>query len=73
MENISLTTKQLLERWKFLIEHKDDGNLNVHHIKPVSEGGDDKPENLITLCKECHKEIHRELNLKKENSYDKNT
>lgn len=25
MENISLTTKQLLERWKLLIEHKDDG------------------------------------------------
>lgn len=43
------------------------------YIKPVSEGGGDEPENLITLCKECHKEIHRELNLKKENSYDKNT
>lgn len=25
MENTSLTTKQLLERWKLLIEHKNDG------------------------------------------------
>lgn len=25
MENASLTTKQLLERWKLLVEHKDDG------------------------------------------------
>lgn len=45
----------------------DDGGLNVHHIKPVSEGGGDEPENLITLCKDCHKEVHHEmrLNLKK--------
>lgn len=35
--------------------------LNVHHIKPVSQGGGDEPENLITLCVECHKEIHREI------------
>lgn len=25
MENTSLTTKQLLERWKLLIKHKNDG------------------------------------------------
>ena len=25
MENTNLTTKQLLERWKLLIEHKNDG------------------------------------------------
>ena len=25
MENTNLTTKQLLERWKLLVEHKDDG------------------------------------------------
>lgn len=41
----------------------DDGQLNVHHIKPVSEGGDE-PENLVTLCKECHKEVHKEMNIK---------
>ena len=29
MENTSLTTKQLLERWKLLVEHKNDGLLVV--------------------------------------------
>ena len=37
----------------------DDGKLHVHHILPVSEGGGDEPENLMTLCVECHREIHR--------------
>ena len=35
-----------------------DGMLDVHHIIPVSEGGDDSPKNLITLCRNCHKKIH---------------
>lgn len=39
----------------------DDGNLNVHHILPVSQGGGDEPENLITLCKNCHKKLHKEV------------
>lgn len=38
-----------------------DGSLEVHHIVPVSEGGDDSPGNLVTLCHECHKAVHREL------------
>lgn len=36
----------------------DDG-AEVHHILPVSENGGDEPGNLITLCKNCHKERHR--------------
>ena len=36
----------------------DDGKLNVHHIKPVCEGGGDEPENLITLCIDCHHKRH---------------
>lgn len=42
----------------------DAGNLNVHHINPVSNGGGDEPENLTTLCIKCHKEVHNEMNLK---------
>ena len=38
-----------------------DGTLEVHHIIPVSEDGDDSPGNLTTLCHECHKAVHREL------------
>lgn len=45
----------------------DDGQLEVHHIKPVSEGGGDEPSNLITLCKNCHQERHRKLNEEKRN------
>jgi 5-methylcytosine-specific restriction endonuclease McrA len=30
--------------------------LHIHHIRPVSEGGDSRPENLITECEECHKQ-----------------
>lgn len=36
----------------------DDGQLQVHHVIPVSEGGGDEPENLLTLCKNCHKKRH---------------
>lgn len=29
-------------------------NLDVHHLFPKSYGGEDRLENLITLCAECH-------------------
>ena len=32
--------------------------LNVHHIESRKTGGD-APDNLITLCEECHKAYHR--------------
>lgn len=42
----------------------------VHHIKPIGTGLDElemmdlayNPENLKALCKECHHEIHQEMN-----------
>lgn len=34
-------------------------DLHVHHIIPKHDGGTDTPENLITLCSACHREIHR--------------
>ena len=30
----------------------------VHHIKPLSEGGTHARDNLISLCKSCHSRIH---------------
>lgn len=29
----------------------------VHHILPVAEGGSDREENLLGLCKPCHSRI----------------
>jgi 5-methylcytosine-specific restriction endonuclease McrA len=33
--------------------------LEVHHIRSRSLLGDDTNENLITLCVDCHGDIHR--------------
>jgi 5-methylcytosine-specific restriction protein A len=32
----------------------------VHHKRPLSEGGDHSKENLIALCSSCHARIHAE-------------
>ncbi|HCE2690165.1 HNH endonuclease [Vibrio parahaemolyticus] len=32
--------------------------LEVHHIIPLSEGGDDLLENTIALCPNCHRDAH---------------
>ncbi len=34
-------------------------NLQVHHLKLRSQSGSDVEHNLITLCAECHEEVHR--------------
>lgn len=31
-----------------------DGQLEIHHKKPVCEGGDDSPDNLVTLSHDAH-------------------
>jgi hypothetical protein len=33
--------------------------LKVHHIHPVSEGGDDTSRNLVALCPNCHDLVHK--------------
>ena len=38
---------------------------HVHHIIPLSKGGDNRESNLIALCCNCHSKIHgRNLNYK---------
>ncbi|MCP4588878.1 HNH endonuclease [Pseudoalteromonas sp.] len=32
--------------------------LEVHHITPLSQGGDDTLENTIALCPNCHRQQH---------------
>jgi len=33
--------------------------LDVHHILPLSRGGNNSDFNLIVLCHKCHKKRHR--------------
>ena len=35
------------------------GTLHAHHIVYRSQGGADTLDNLITLCEECHKKLHK--------------
>lgn len=39
---------------------RDDGSkfLEVHHVHPLGEGGDDSLENAAALCPSCHRELH---------------
>jgi len=34
------------------------GDIEVHHIKPKSQGGDDEYKNLCLVCVDVHKLIH---------------
>jgi len=38
---------------------RKDSRLHVHHIQHKFQGGTDQPNNLITLCKSCHDDLHK--------------
>jgi hypothetical protein len=40
---------------------RKDARLHVHHIQSTSDGGSNQPNNLITLCKSCHDDLHKNL------------
>jgi 5-methylcytosine-specific restriction endonuclease McrA len=40
----------------------EDSTLTTHHIVHKSKGGSDDHRNPITLCKDCHKDMHRRPN-----------
>ena len=47
--------RQILQRDGYTCQRCDNASrLEVHHIKPRHKSGTDSPENLITLCEDCH-------------------
>ncbi|EIM27211.1 HNH endonuclease [Microvirga lotononidis] len=32
--------------------------LEVHHVRPLAEGGPDKAENSVAVCPNCHRRLH---------------
>lgn len=32
--------------------------LEVHHVRPLGEGGPDKPDNAVAACPNCHRSMH---------------
>ncbi|MGE3682447.1 MAG: HNH endonuclease [Bdellovibrionales bacterium] len=38
---------------------KEDKWLSIHHIQPVSAGGNNEPENLTLLCSHHHDLVHQ--------------
>ena len=53
----------VLHRDDYCCQHKGRGirhskQLHVHHVVYRSQGGSDVPDNLVTLCRSCHDELH---------------
>lgn len=64
-DNWSTIRKKALQRDDYSCQRcgakgGEEGNqeLHVHHILPKAEGGSNQLENLTTLCRVCHDEIH---------------
>jgi len=36
-------------------------NFEVHHLIPFAAGGPNHPDNLVTLCLDCHSTVHKEV------------
>ncbi len=43
--------------------------FEVHHVKPICEGGEEfNPDNCITLCYDCHRNMHTIVGKQKRNN-----
>lgn len=53
----------VLDRDNHICQHckgkSKNNRIEVHHIVPRSENGSDEHDNLISLCKTCHDNIHK--------------
>jgi len=51
-------TRRHLDRGRCAECHGNGRALHVHHLRPVSEGGNYLLWNLLTLCARCHEQRH---------------
>lgn len=59
---------------KYIVKNKcqickkkfDTHKLDTHHIKPLRLGGSDSLENLMVLCRKCHRREEKKLKSKPE-------
>lgn len=58
-KNKRIVNKKLLKDKKGICEIcKTKGQTEKHHKKTKGSGGDDTEENLIEVCRKCHRLIH---------------
>lgn len=54
---------------------RDDGTtyLEVHHLRPLAEGGSDTVQNAVAVCANCHRELHfgRDRAVRRRGMYDR--
>ena len=61
-KNKRIVNKKLLRNKKKICEICGKyGQTEKHHIKTKGSGGDDVEENLIEVCRICHRKIHDEI------------
>lgn len=41
--------------------NEDGPDFQLHHVVPISAGGPNHPDKLVTLCNECHTEAHAQM------------
>ena len=67
-----------LQEQGFKCEKCDDIAVTVHHIIPLSDNNYNDidvrlgNDNLMSICKKCHRNIHRELDGKRVIEFDEN-
>jgi len=48
--------------------------FEIHHRVPIAQGGNSLLGNLVCLCPDCHKEVHRIINAEYRNiEYERTT
>jgi hypothetical protein len=59
--NISKALRNtVFERDSYTCVLCDNPANDAHHVVPRARGGKNAPQNLVSLCRVCHRKLHRE-------------